>query len=68
MVAHILVVTITTMASEATFSVGGKVIDPYHGSLNPKTVEALIYTGDWLRHQHGVTEKVVFCQFEFKLR
>ena len=43
---NVLVFPITTMVYEATFSVGGCVIDPYRSSLAPKTVQMLICTGD----------------------
>ncbi|KAK1432092.1 hypothetical protein QVD17_08983 [Tagetes erecta] len=36
---EILAVPISTVASEATFSVGGRVIDPYRSTLVPSTVE-----------------------------
>ncbi|KAG6502725.1 hypothetical protein ZIOFF_035012 [Zingiber officinale] len=43
----ILAIPITTVASEATFSVGGRVIDKYCASLAPATVEMLMCGGDW---------------------
>ena len=55
--ANVLPVPITIVASEATFSVGGRVIDPYWSSLAPKTVQMLICTGDWYRSLHGVKRK-----------
>ena len=54
LVVNVLVFLITTMASEATFSVGGHVIGPYRSSLAPETVQMLICTGDWCRSLHGV--------------
>ncbi|KAG6511880.1 hypothetical protein ZIOFF_029959 [Zingiber officinale] len=45
------------LASEATFSVGGRVIDKYRASLAPTTVEMLMCGGDWCRKRHGVTKK-----------
>ncbi|KAK3041016.1 hypothetical protein RJ639_026728 [Escallonia herrerae] len=49
MAVDILSIPITTVASEAAFSTGGRVIDPYRASLSTKTMEALICGGDWIR-------------------
>ena len=57
MAANILAVPITTVASEATFSAGGRVIDTYRASLAPETVQMLMCTGDWCRSLHGVKRK-----------
>ena len=54
---NVLVIPITAMASEATFSVRGRVIDPYRSSLAPEIVQMLICTGDWCRSLHGVKRK-----------
>ncbi|KAG6481074.1 hypothetical protein ZIOFF_057666 [Zingiber officinale] len=53
----ILAIPITTVASEVTFSAGGRVIDKYRTSLAPATVEMLMCGGDWCRKRHGVTKK-----------
>ncbi|XP_060969804.1 zinc finger BED domain-containing protein RICESLEEPER 2-like [Cannabis sativa] len=38
----VLAVQISSVASESTFSNGGRILDPFRSSLSPKTVEALI--------------------------
>ncbi|OMO54906.1 putative Zinc finger, BED-type [Corchorus capsularis] len=53
----ILAIPITTVASEAAFSAGSRVIDTYHASLAPETVQALLCGGDWCRNLHGVKKK-----------
>ncbi|KAI7946600.1 hypothetical protein MJO29_011127 [Puccinia striiformis f. sp. tritici] len=45
----ILMVPMTSVASESAFSTGGRVLDDYRSQLNPATVEALICAQDWLR-------------------
>ncbi|KAL6523433.1 hypothetical protein OROGR_017036 [Orobanche gracilis] len=57
MAADILAIPISTVASEATFSAGTRVIDSYRASLAPKTVEMLMCTGDWCRKLHGIKRK-----------
>ena len=42
-IAHdLLVVQVSTVASESAFSAGGCVVDPFRSRLEPETVEALI--------------------------
>ncbi|XP_022716297.1 zinc finger BED domain-containing protein RICESLEEPER 1-like [Durio zibethinus] len=57
MARDILAIPITTVASKATFSAGGRVIDTYRASLSPDTVQALLCGGDWCRNLHGVKKK-----------
>ncbi|KAL8125550.1 hypothetical protein AgCh_013001 [Apium graveolens] len=54
MAKDILSIPATSMASEATFSVGGRVLIQFRSSLNLQTVEALICTGDWVRSDYNL--------------
>ncbi|KAG6513224.1 hypothetical protein ZIOFF_023536 [Zingiber officinale] len=55
--ADILAIPVSSVASEATFSAGTRVIDSYRSSLSPDTVQTLLCGGDWLRHIHGLKKK-----------
>ena len=44
----VLAIQVSTVASEAAFSAGGRVIDPFRSRLDPYVVEALICTKDWV--------------------
>ena len=44
-----LAIPVTTVASESTFSTGGRVLDTFRTSLTTRMVEALICTQDWQR-------------------
>ncbi|KAG6633675.1 hypothetical protein CIPAW_12G065500 [Carya illinoinensis] len=48
MARDILSIPITTVASESTFSAGGRVIDPYRASMSVETVEMLLFGADWV--------------------
>ncbi|XP_075524051.1 zinc finger BED domain-containing protein RICESLEEPER 2-like [Primulina tabacum] len=49
MARDILAVPISTVASEAAFSTGGRVLDAFRSSLSPKIVQSLICAQDWFR-------------------
>ncbi|OMO81263.1 hypothetical protein COLO4_23680 [Corchorus olitorius] len=57
MARDILAIPITTVASEATFSAGSRVIDTYRASLSPESVQILLCAGDWCRNLHGVKKR-----------
>jgi hypothetical protein len=44
----LLVVEVSTVASESAFSAGGCVVDPFRSRLEPEMVEALICMKDWV--------------------
>ena len=48
-IAHdLLVVQVSTIASESAFSAGGRVVDPFCSRLDPKMVEDLVCMKDWV--------------------
>ncbi|CAN6171584.1 unnamed protein product [Urochloa humidicola] len=49
----ILAVPVSTVASESSFSTGGRILDSFRTSLSATTVEALICTQSWLRSPSG---------------
>jgi hypothetical protein len=50
MARDLLVIPITSVASESAFSAGGQTLDDFRTSLTPRMVERLICANDWL---HG---------------
>ncbi|XP_019150353.1 PREDICTED: zinc finger BED domain-containing protein RICESLEEPER 1-like [Ipomoea nil] len=58
MARDVLVVPISSVASESTFSTGGRVLDDFRSSLTPKMVEALVCAQDWI----GVDKKSVLVE------
>ncbi|KAJ3670140.1 hypothetical protein LUZ60_010464 [Juncus effusus] len=51
MARDILSIHVSTVASEAAFSTGGRILNEYRSRLKPEVVEALACTQDWLRDQ-----------------
>jgi hypothetical protein len=54
MARDLLAVPISTVASESSFSTGGRVIEPHRASLSTDTVQMLLCGSDWVRALHGV--------------
>ena len=46
---EVLAIPISSVASESTFSTGGRILDAYRSSLTSASVEALMCTEDWLK-------------------
>ena len=60
-----LVVPVSIVASESTFRAGGRVIDEYRSRLNEESIEALICSGDWIRHNYNLKRKTKVHKFYF---
>jgi len=67
MACDVLSIPITTVASEATFSAGGRVIDQYRSNLGTNTVQMLLCGEDWFRAFYGIKRKrkvsIIFFYF-----
>ena len=67
MACDILVIPVSTVASEAMFSAGTRVIDSYRASLHPDIVQVLLCAGDWCKNLHAVKKmKVIFSILVFE--
>ncbi|KAJ9539052.1 hypothetical protein OSB04_031785 [Centaurea solstitialis] len=56
MAMDVLAIPISTVASESTFSAGGRVIDPYRSLLGADTVQMFICGRDWIRQMYGTKQ------------
>lgn len=56
MARDILAIPVSSLTSECAFSTDGKVLNKFHSSLLPSTVEALVCTQDWIRGEPVQTE------------
>nr|XP_027122429.1 zinc finger BED domain-containing protein RICESLEEPER 2-like [Coffea arabica] len=54
--ADILAIPVTTVASESTFSAGGRVIDGRRASMFVDTVQMLLCANNWVRNLHGLSK------------
>jgi hypothetical protein len=62
----LLVVQVSTVASESAFSAGGRVIDPFRSRLDPEMAEALICMKVWVaagRRGYKSSSVLVLVQF-----
>ncbi|KAJ9552983.1 hypothetical protein OSB04_017028 [Centaurea solstitialis] len=61
----ILAIPISTVASESTFSIGGRLVTPHRSRLHPKTLEALMCAQSWLLNEIQETcsdETEAYCR------
>ncbi|KAI8559648.1 hypothetical protein RHMOL_Rhmol04G0189600 [Rhododendron molle] len=68
MACDILSIPITSVASESTFSAGGRVIDPYRSSMATEIVEMLLCGANYVRAYHGLkkgSDVSEICLFMF---
>ncbi|CAN0903002.1 Putative AC9 transposase [Linum grandiflorum] len=47
----LLAIPITSIASEAAFSSGGRLLDPHRSKLDPSTVEAMMCARSWIQDE-----------------
>ncbi|XP_059429199.1 zinc finger BED domain-containing protein RICESLEEPER 2-like [Corylus avellana] len=57
MAQDVLAASISTVASESSFSVSGRVIEPHRASLSTDTIQMLLCGLDWVRAVHGIKKK-----------
>ncbi|XP_072087004.1 zinc finger BED domain-containing protein RICESLEEPER 2-like [Arachis hypogaea] len=55
-----LAIPISTVASESSFSTGGRFVTPHRSRLRPDTLEALMCNQDWLWNEFGTTTNIGF--------
>nr|GMD43892.1 zinc finger BED domain-containing protein RICESLEEPER 2-like [Ipomoea batatas] len=55
----VLSIPISRVASEATFSAGTRVLDPYRAKLSSDMVQVLICGADWVRQLHGINKPIM---------
>lgn len=53
MAKDILVIPVSTVASESAFSTSGRILDSFRSSLSPKMLEALVCTQSWLKQGYA---------------
>nr|KAJ0198036.1 hypothetical protein LSAT_V11C700382320 [Lactuca sativa] len=56
----VVVVAVSIVASESTFSTWGRVLDLFRSSLSPKRVQALVCTQNWIWGVFNKTAKVCY--------
>ncbi|KAL8458687.1 hypothetical protein ACS0TY_036262 [Phlomoides rotata] len=54
MASDILSISVFTVASESTFSAGGRVIDDLRASMTVETVQMLLCGNDWIHNVYGI--------------
>jgi len=55
----VLAISVSTMAFESAFSMGGRIVSPHCSRLHAKTVEALMCLQNWMIRE--TTKGIVNC-------
>ena len=56
MARDIVVIPVSKVASESTFSIGGRVLDPHKTSWKPDTAKALVCAQDWFVWHNPISD------------
>jgi hypothetical protein len=57
MAKDILVISISTIASESSFNANGRVIESHRTSLSTETIQMLLCGSNWVKVLHGIKRK-----------
>ncbi|CAN1293548.1 Putative AC transposase [Linum perenne] len=56
----LLVVPVTSVASESSFSAGGRLLDPHRSKLHSTTVESILCTKSWVHDELKIGKTLYF--------
>ncbi|CAN1339415.1 Putative AC transposase [Linum perenne] len=54
----LLTVPVTSVASESSFSIGGRLLDPHRSTLHSTTVESILCTKSWVHDELKIDSKI----------
>jgi hypothetical protein len=59
----ILVILVSTVASESAFSTSGRILSEHRSRLTPESLEALMCSQDWIRNNYKGTSEILYNSF-----